>query len=279
MHKTESLLSIALQAAVEAGKEILRIYNSNYETSYKDDNSPLTTADLAAHRIIAERLSETQLPLLSEEGKDIPYADRKNWKLWWLVDPLDGTREFIKRNGEFTVNIALMSDNQPVAGVIYLPVKSLLYFGSAGTGSYRLMQKDNLPETVSIKELMIRGNRLPFSESLNEIKVLASRSHGNAETDAFIEELQKKHPHLNLLNAGSSYKFCLLAEGSATHYPRFGPTMEWDIAAGVAILQHAGGQIFTWPERETPCFNKPELLNPWFVALSKGISLDLQTGY
>lgn len=213
------------------------------------------------------------MPLLSEEGKDIPYADRKNWELWWLVDPLDGTREFIKRNGEFTVNIALMSGNQPVAGVIYLPVKSLLYFGSAETGSYRLVQKENLPETVSLKELMIRGNRLPFSDTLNGIKVLASRSHGNAETDAFIEELQKKHPHLDLMNAGSSYKFCLLAEGSATHYPRFGPTMEWDIAAGLAILLNAGGKAYIWPELDTLLFNKPDLTNPFFLSLGEGVEM------
>lgn len=273
MPATDALLITAIHAALEAGSEIMKIYYSDYETRFKDDQSPLTTADLAAHEIISGRLNQTGLPVLSEEGKNIPYESRKCWEMWWLVDPLDGTKEFIKRNGEFTVNIALMSGNSPVAGVIYLPVKSLLYFAAPEIGSFRLMQEGALPHSVTLSQLIGRAERLPLAGLANNIKILASRSHGNAETDDFINKLQLKHPGLSLQNAGSSYKFCLLAEGSATHYPRFGPTMEWDIAAGVAILQHAGGQIFTWPERDTPGFNKPELLNPWFVALGKGVEI------
>jgi len=273
MQEVKSLLITAIHAALEAGSEIMKIYHSDYETRFKDDQSPLTSADLAAHEIIAGRLNQTGLPVLSEEGRNIPYETRKNWEMWWLVDPLDGTKEFIKRNGEFTVNIALMAGNSPLAGVIYLPVKSLLYFASPDIGSYRLTQEGALPHSVSLSQLINEAEKLPLSDSGNKIKILASRSHGNAETDDFINKLQLKHPGLSLQNAGSSYKFCLVAEGSATHYPRFGPTMEWDIAAGMAILQHAGGQIFTWPERDTPVFNKPELLNPWFVAFGKGVEL------
>jgi 3'(2'), 5'-bisphosphate nucleotidase len=273
MQEVKSLLITAIHAALEAGSEIMKIYHSDYETRFKDDQSPLTSADLAAHEIISEKLKQTNLPVLSEEGRNIPYESRKNWKMWWLVDPLDGTKEFIKRNGEFTVNIALMSGNSPIAGVIYLPVKSLLYFGSPEIGSYRLAQEGALPHSVSLSQLITEAEKLPLSDSGNRIKILASRSHGNAETDDFINKLQLKHPGLSLQNAGSSYKFCLLAEGSATHYPRFGPTMEWDIAAGVAILLNAGGKIITWPERESPCFNKPELLNPWFVAVRNGVEL------
>lgn len=273
MPEVKSLLTTAIHAALEAGSEIMKIYHSDYETRFKDDQSPLTSADLAAHEIIADSLKQTGLPVLSEEGKHIPYETRKNWEMWWLVDPLDGTKEFIKRNGEFTVNIALMSGSSPVAGVIYLPVKSLLYFAAPEIGSFRLMQEGALPHSVTLAQLISESEKLPLPGSESGIKILASRSHGNAETDDFIDQLRKEYPNLDLLNAGSSYKFCLLAEVSATHYPRFGPTMEWDIAAGVAILQHAGGQIFTWPERDTPIFNKPELLNPWFVALGKGVEI------
>jgi 3'(2'), 5'-bisphosphate nucleotidase len=273
MPEINSLFITAIHAALEAGSEIMNIYHSDYETRFKDDQSPLTSADLAAHEIISGRLKQTGLPVLSEEGQHIPYESRKDWEMWWLVDPLDGTKEFIKRNGEFTVNIALMSGNSPAAGVIYLPVKSLLYFAAPEIGSYRLTQEGALPHSITLAQLMAEAKRLPLTISGNGIKILASRSHGNAETDDFIDQLRKEYPNLDLVNAGSSYKFCLLAEGSATHYPRFGPTMEWDIAAGLAILLNAGGKAFTWPEMKTLLFNKPDLTNPFFLALGEGTEM------
>jgi 3'(2'), 5'-bisphosphate nucleotidase len=271
MPSTEALLITAIHAALEAGSEIMKIYHSDYETRFKDDQSPLTSADIAAHEIISGRLKQTGLPVLSEEGKNIPYESRKNWELWWLVDPLDGTKEFINHNGEFTVNIALMINNAPVAGVIYLPVKSLLYFAVPGMGSFRLKVTEPLPSSTVLAELTAVSQKLPLHSETQKVRVLASRSHGNAETDDFINKLQLKHHGLSLQNAGSSYKFCLVAEGSATHYPRFGPTMEWDIAAGVAILLNAGGKACIWPEMTTLLFNKPDLTNPFFLAVGYGV--------
>jgi 3'(2'), 5'-bisphosphate nucleotidase len=266
-----NLLETAIIAAVEAGNKIMYFYESGFETDLKADQSPLTSADLAAHRIIADRLASTGLPLLSEEGADIDFETRRHWPAWWLVDPLDGTKEFIKRNGEFTVNIALMIDNAPVAGVIYLPVKSLLYFAVPGMGSFRLKVIEPLPSSTVLAELTAVSQKLPLHSETQKVRVLASRSHGNAETDDFINKLQLKHHGLSLQNAGSSYKFCLVAEGSATHYPRFGPTMEWDIAAGVAILLNAGGKACIWPEMTTLLFNKPDLTNPFFLAVGYGV--------
>ncbi|MFA5973257.1 MAG: 3'(2'),5'-bisphosphate nucleotidase CysQ [Lentimicrobiaceae bacterium] len=266
---TESLIAIALQAAFRAGKAIMDIYSGPFEVELKTDNSPLTIADKTAHSLIAEGLSDTEIPILSEEGTQISYEFRKSWKQFWLVDPLDGTKEFIKKNGDFTVNIALIRDQEPVLGVVFAPVSGFMYWGSQ-SGSYRLdtMKLDatgfeNYQLTKTISE------RLPCISRTQGYLVLGSRSHMNVETESFIRELQNTHPDLLFIARGSSLKFCILAEGGADIYPRFGPTMEWDIAAGHAVAIFAGCSV-QQAENGLPLrYNKPSLLNPNFIAQRK----------
>jgi len=266
---TESLIAIALQAAFRAGKAIMDIYSEPFEVELKSDNSPLTIADKTAHSLIAERLSDTGIPILSEEGTQISYEFRKSWKQFWLVDPLDGTKEFIKKNGDFTVNIALIRDQEPVFGVVFAPVSGFMYWGSQ-SGSYRLntIQLDaagfenyQLIKTIS--------ERLPCISRTQGYKVLGSRSHMNVETETFIRELQNTHPDLFFIACGSSLKFCILAEGGADIYPRFGPTMEWDIAAGHAVAIFAGCSVQQAESGLPIRYNKPSLLNPNFIAQRK----------
>jgi 3'(2'), 5'-bisphosphate nucleotidase len=193
-----------------------------------------------------------------------------NWKQYWLVDPLDGTKEFINRNGEFTVNIALMIGNLPVAGVIYLPVAGILYFGSKNLGSFRIEQpltgEDMLEDTFS--DLLQKSTKLPAIINSGPLIVLASRSHLSSETAEIIQKIEQRNKDCRLLSAGSSLKFCRLAEGSADFYPRFGPTMEWDTAAGQAIAENSGIKVLTWPEMHVMRYNKSSLLNPWFIAFN-----------
>lgn len=267
------LTLIAIDSAVAAGREIMNIYNTGFTTSYKSDESPLTTADIAANTIINEKLKDSGFPILSEEGKEIDFFERRKWQRFWLVDPLDGTKEFIKRNGEFTVNIALINANTPVIGVIYAPVKGLLYFANPEIGSY-FIDGILLPDKLLINELeqLIRlSKKLPFFRLPEEFTVLSSRSHQSPETSAIIEKIRQSHPDVNLVNTGSSLKFCRLAEGSAHYYPRFSPTMEWDTAAGHAIAQYAGILIKTFPDGVPLTYNKEVLVNPWFVAYQAGI--------
>lgn len=265
------LVETAIRAVVEAGEIILQFYDSNYETQLKDDLSPLTSADLAANAHINSRLSLTDIPVLSEEGIEIPYNERKSWIHYWLVDPLDGTKEFIKHNGEFTVNIALMEANKPVIGVIYIPVTSMLYFGLINKGSYRI-EKNHLNTTLfSFEEIVKHAEKLPLKTTINPIRILASRSHINTETSALIDRICFEFPENEIINVGSSLKFCMLAEGSAHYYPRFGPTMEWDTAAGHAIAEFAGVAVKSWPEFKNLAYNKPSLVNPAFVAYKYGL--------
>lgn len=260
-------LYIAIRAALDAGKSILDIYNdpnSDFGIERKADNSPLTRADKAAHRLIAKALSVTALPLLSEEGKQLPYAKREAWELFWLVDPLDGTKEFIKKNGEFTVNIALIAKGEPVAGVIYVPVRKELYFGADTQGAYKLTNADCMQQP-SIEEIMQRAQRLPLAMGHQGLVVVASRSHQSEETTRYIENLRKQGQPVTLISSGSSLKICLVAEGSADIYPRFAPTMEWDTAAGHAIARAAGCNIYHIDEKTPLHYNKEDLHNPWFV--------------
>lgn len=259
------LLRIALKTAAEAGKAIIDVYNSkDFEIEIKSDQSPLTRADKLAHQIIIGHLTQTGLPVLSEESEDIPFDTRKHWKLFWLVDPLDGTKEFIKRNGEFTVNIALIDDQTPVLGVIYVPVADVMYYGDSVSGAYRLEKaSENLKQP---------GFNNTTAEKLPRIKhaaygIVASRSHLNAETSMFIDGLKCKHPDARIVSKGSSLKLCMIAEGEADVYPRFGPTSEWDTAAGHAIVLAAGGEIRDAGDNIKPIiYNKENLLNPWFIA-------------
>lgn len=248
----DNLLDIAKKAAVEAGKDIISIYESaNFEVEQKGDNSPLTRADKAAHEKIQSILKETELPLLSEEGKDIPFEERKDWDYFWMVDPLDGTKEFIKRNGEFTVNIALIHQNKPVLGVVYTPVLKKLYYGVQGQGA-SLIDLNAGEEPVSIQTV---------KEKPEVTKVVASRSHMNDETKNFIQDYE---PY-ELVSMGSSLKLIMVAEGQAHLYPRIAPTMEWDTAAAQIVVEEAGGQVLNFETKEPMGYNKENLLNSYFV--------------
>lgn len=232
----------AIDAALQAGADILSIYNdpaSDFEIEKKADNSPLTIADRKAHETITGFLCDTPFPILSEEGKHLPYAERCGWNALWIVDPLDGTKEFIKRNGEFTVNIAWVNHSVPVMGVIYLPVKQELYFAEESIGAYKLSNVTSRGN-ASLDELIASATRLPSVTERGKFVIVASRSHLTPETEAYIEEMKRQHSEVELISSGSSIKICLVAEGKADVYPRFAPTMEWDTAAGHAIARAAG---------------------------------------
>lgn len=261
----KELLDTAIKASLHAGKAILEVYQTEFGVEFKDDNSPLTLADQRSHQIISKSLSETGLPLLSEEGVNIEYAVRKNWNLFWLIDPLDGTKEFVKRNGDFTVNIALIDNNLPELGVIYVPVTDELFYGNKQNGAFKV---DKASSFGNIETLKKAATKLPLKNSFPV--VVASRSHLNVETTDFINKLKKTEPEIEILSRGSSLKICMVAENQQAVYPRFAPTMEWDTAAGHAILRAAGGKIvLAENNQEELIYNKENLLNPWFVALFK----------
>ena len=249
---TQKLLEIAKKAALKAGEDILEIYNKeDFEVELKSDNSPLTVADKASHNRIMEYLVDTEIPILSEEGKEMSYAERKDWDVFWLIDPLDGTKEFIKRNGEFTVNIALIKNQKPIMGVVYTPVLDWLYWGSED-GAYKT-EIGNTQKIITAKTDL----------SIPNLKVVASRSHLNQETEDFLSTLQNPE----IVSMGSSLKFMLVAEGKAHVYPRYAPTMEWDTGAAQAVVEAAGGKVYKEPGREKFVYNKENLLNPHFLVL------------
>lgn len=251
-------VTAALDAALKAGAEILAIYGQDdHGIELKGDDSPLTKADKAAHRVIMETLEPTGLPVLSEEGGAIPYAERSAWKRFWMVDPLDGTKEFISRNGEFTVNIALLENGKPVMGVVYVPVLDELYVGKEGQGALLVRHAAAEPwETVT----------LPCGVAGDGVyRVVGSRSHLNDETLAFVEELRAEHPEIELVQRGSSLKICMVAAGEADIYPRFGPTMEWDTAAGHAVVRAVGKRMVIVGSDDEVRYNKEDLLNPYFI--------------
>lgn len=263
----ENLLKIAINAALNAGKEILAIYNNpneDFEIERKSDNSPLTKADKASHKVIMEALQNTNIPVLSEEGAKIPYSERKNWSRLWIVDPLDGTKEFIKRNGEFTVNIALVENNTPIAGVIYVPVLETLYWGAVGYGAFK-MQGVNTDNLTTLQASLEKAIKLPQTKAELPYVVVASRSHMSPETAEYIDQLRRMYPMVGMTSVGSSIKICLVGEGSADIYPRFAPTMEWDTAAGHAIVKAAGKEVYQRDEKTPLTYNKENLLNPWFI--------------
>jgi 3'(2'), 5'-bisphosphate nucleotidase len=264
MMNEQELLNSAIKASISAGKEILSVYSHEFEVEFKEDKSPLTRADQRAHKSICAALKETGIPVLSEEGKNIPYAIRKNWKRLWMVDPLDGTKEFVKRNGEFTVNIALIEDSKAVMGIILAPVTGMLYFASRSAGAFktRLAAGEDIDPNV----LVANASGLPSQGLPVKLTVIGSRSHPSMETTGFIQDLRKTEADLDFISVGSSLKMCLIAEGKAHIYPRFGPTMEWDTAAGQAILEISGGHLISINDKMPVHYNKPELLNPWFIA-------------
>ncbi len=258
-------IEIAIKAAILAGKEILTVYNSsNFEVEIKLDNSPLTIADKRSNTKIFEILADLKIPILSEETEIPDFNIRKNWQLYWCIDPLDGTKEFIKRNGEFTVNIALIENNIPIGGVIYVPVTQELYFAEKNIGSFKI---NNISEfnNISILELIEKSDKLPLITNNQVFTIVASRSHLNEETSKFISEMEAKYGNVNTISIGSSLKLCMVAEGKANIYPRFAPTMEWDTAAGTAIALYANCKVTQSDGKTSLKYNKENLLNPWFI--------------
>lgn len=241
-----------LRIAEAAGREIMTIYERDFSVTQKEDDSPLTEADMASHHLILQELArlDADYPVLSEESTDITWEDRRHWHRFWLVDPIDGTKDFINRTGEFTVNIALIEDGVPILGVVTAPALDLAYWGSRRYGAFR--REKGHKERIHVAEPPV------------EKRVVASKNHMNADTERFIESLA---PY-KLVQAGSSLKFCRIAEGSADIYPRMGPTCEWDTAAAQAVLEAAGGKVETFDEVPLR-YNKEDVLNPWFIASGK----------
>lgn len=257
-------LSTAIQAAINAGIEILKIYNTDFDVEIKNDNSPLTIADKNANSVINSFLEPTEIPIISEENKQTDYQKRKNWHQCWIVDPLDGTKEFIKRNGEFTVNIALIESGIPILGVIYVPVTKTLYFGAKHLQkSKKLILKS---EAESVENILNSAISIKPKTDSKTIKIVGSRSHLNEDTKNYIDKVTAKtNKNIKIVSVGSSLKFCLVAEGKAEIYPRFAPTMEWDTAAGDAICRMVGLQVIDQKTGKPMAYNKPNLLNNYFL--------------
>ena len=262
---TKTLLRTAISAALEAGSAILAIYGTDFSVQHKEDQSPLTKADQAAHEVITRHLHPTSIPILSEEGSNIPFGHRRDWENLWIVDPLDGTKEFIKRNGEFTVNIALVQDRKPTLGVIFVPVKNTLYLGSAEYGARRCLDIHPNPD-IQMDTLLEQADRLPKEDNNSRpFTIVGSRSHPSPELQTYVQAKERELGEVQFVSAGSSLKFCLVAEGLADIYPRLGPTMEWDTAAGQAIALAAGRRVHIWETNDPLVYNKEDLHNPWFV--------------
>ena len=258
------LLNDVNDIAIAAGNEILDVYNSEraIEVSTKQDDSPITDADRRANKLIVERLKNLtpDIPLLSEESDAIDFSVRSSWQRYWLIDPLDGTKEFINRNGEFTVNIALIEDGQAIAGVVHVPVTGVSYFGGIGKGAWKLSSKSASGEAQPISCHSMGEN--------SGVRIVASRRHRGAELDALLAKLELRFGEAEIFTMGSSLKMCLLAEGRADIYPRLAPTSEWDTAAAHGILSAAGGEIVDLQFQPLMYNSKPELLNPFFIALA-----------
>lgn len=263
----ENLLVSAINASIKGGEEIMQVYRDTITVEYKEDKSPLTQADKQANEAIMSYLEKTDVPVLSEEGRELSFEERKGWEYLWVVDPLDGTKEFIKRNGEFTVNVALVKNGLPILGVIYVPVENTLYFGLEGLGSFKTKNQKTLVEDL---EALTRSSvTLPETHD-RKYTMVGSRSHMSDETTVYFKKIKEKHPDVQILSRGSSLKICMIAEGSADVYPRFAPTMEWDTAAGHAIVRQVGFDIFKTDVDEPLEYNKENLLNPWFIVKPKG---------
>jgi 3'(2'), 5'-bisphosphate nucleotidase len=280
----QDCLFAALRAARAAGDAILAVYRGEFDVEYKEDHSPLTVADRRAHTVIKECLAGHErlkgIPLLSEEGRSIPYEVRSRWDHFWLVDPLDGTKEFVKRLDEFTVNIALIQAGKPILGVVLVPAKDLLYYSSQGLGSYKVKRPDGVPDLdgglakASARDALVRAlldasDRLPLRRAgckeNDLLTVIGSRSHGTEALGEFVQKAEQRFGEVALISAGSALKFALVAEGNADVYPRFGPTMEWDTAAGQCLVEQSGGTVVELDAQIPLVYNKRELLNPYFI--------------
>ncbi len=259
---------IAIKASVLAGEEIIKVYQTDdFQVTTKSDDSPLTLADQKSHNKIVEHLEATEIPILSEEGISIDYEIRKNWNKFWLIDPLDGTKEFIKQNGDFTVNIALVENTLATAGIIYIPVTRELYFSIKTIGAYKInkITSNDLAELNTFEDFVKLSQKLPLKIENRKFTAVGSRSHKSEETQKYFEELQEKHGNIEIMPRGSSLKICMVAEGKADIYPRFGPTMEWDTAAGHAIAIAANCSFTIANTDKELTYNKENLLNPFFI--------------
>ena len=234
----------------KAGNAILDIYDTSFEVEIKSDDSPLTQADKNSHLVIELGLNTLfpNIPILSEEGRNIPYSERKKWDIFWLIDPLDGTKEFVKRNGEFTVNIALIKDNYPVFGSVYAPYKKELFWASEGLGAWKSINK-NIDKPIKT----LKSNK--------NTRIVISRSHPNEKVIDYISQYNE----YELIRMGSSLKLCCIADGKADIYPRLGPTSEWDIGAAQCIVEQAGGSVLEYPSNNRLRYNKENILNPFFI--------------
>lgn len=252
----------AILASIEGGKKILEVYETDFSVEYKGDDSPLTQADQKANQVIVDTLEPIEIPMISEENKNKTYAERKDWTQCWIIDPLDGTKEFVKKNGEFTVNIALVKNQKPIFGVIYVPVTKELFVGLVEEKkSYKLMWNEQKDFDENFKEAKTLN-----PTNAEKIRVVGSRSHMNEDTEKFIEELKtKQSKDVEIVSKGSSLKFCLVAEGLADVYPRFAPTMEWDTAAGQAICEAVGLQVIDQNTQKPMVYNRENLLNNHFL--------------
>lgn len=263
------LLKLAVNAAFKAGEEILKIYSTNFSVETKSDNTPVTIADKASGKCITEFLSVSNIPVISEEEEILDYSIRKTWKQVWIVDPLDGTKEYVKRNGEFAVNIALVENNKPVIGVIYAPFIRDIYFAYHQGGSYKITQHDliyeltkkNLPD-----HLFDYAKKLPCQELPRTYTVVGSRSHLSKEINEHVNKLRNLYGEVDMISVGSSIKQCWVAEGKAHEYPRFGTTMEWDTAAGQCILEESGNKLIDLTTGLPMVYNRSDMRNNYFIA-------------
>lgn len=263
-------LPLLLQTAFDAGKVILEIYTTAFQVEYKADESPLTLADRKADGVIADALAITGIPILSEEVESghAYSATRAAWSRCWIVDPLDGTKEFVKRNGEFTVNIALVEQGQPILAVVYAPAKGLLYYAEKGRGAYRIAIADPSAETPVFASPAL----LPVQNRPAIFTIAGSRNHSSTETEQYVHDQEKRYGQIDFKAAGSSLKFCMVAEGLAHVYPRFTPTMEWDTAAGQLIAEESGCTVSIWPSGEPLRYNRELLTNPFFLVKAPEIA-------
>ncbi|MFP3870372.1 MAG: 3'(2'),5'-bisphosphate nucleotidase CysQ [Syntrophobacteria bacterium] len=286
----QQLLRVALSAGKAAAGAILSVYRGRLDIEYKDDDTPLTLADKRAHAIIVDHLSREplkQIPILSEEGRHTAYEQRKRWDCFWLVDPLDGTKEFIKQRGEFTVNIALIHQRKPVLGVVFAPASTLVYFAARGVGSFKLDSTsviDSIPTELEgpqgdsgfLDKVVSRATRLPLHQPGtrpgSKLRVVGSRSHATKGLVDFVEDVKQRYGEAEFFSAGSALKFGLVAEGSADIYPRFSPTMEWDTAAGQCVVEESGGTVLSVKEKAPLHYNKKDLTNPYFLCCRRHFS-------
>lgn len=267
---SEDLLELAARAAHAAGEAILNVYAKPFRVNFKQDQSPVTKADREASRLIVRMLEPSRIPVISEEEAIPSYAERKLWKRLWLVDPLDGTKEFVKRNGEFSVNIGLVENGFPILGVVYMPVLEEMYFALPAAGAFKILHSElmHIPKDGITKDWLLRcGKKLPLQYP-DRYTIVASRSHLSKETYAHLQKRKLEKGDTDIVYSGSSVKMCWVAEGRAHEYPRYGRTMEWDTAAGQAVVEHAGGRFIDLLTGERLYYNKEELENPGFMAIS-----------